>query len=62
VLTQIILNLCLASLTTCNKIYDIFAPGEKIRPRINIRTDEGPRFMEQDLGIELAGDPGAKLS
>ena len=29
VLTQIILNLCLASLTTCNKIYDIFAPGEK---------------------------------
>ncbi len=37
VLTQIILNLCLASLTTCNKIYDIFAPGEKIRPRVNIR-------------------------
>jgi hypothetical protein len=38
VLTQIILNLCLASLTTCNKIYDIFANGEKIRPRVNIRT------------------------
>jgi hypothetical protein len=38
VLTQIILNLCLASLTTCNKIYEIFAPGEKIRPRINVRT------------------------
>jgi hypothetical protein len=47
---------------TCNKIYNILAPGEKIRHRINIRTDEGPRFMEQDLGIELAGDPGAKLS
>jgi hypothetical protein len=38
VLTQIILNVCLASLTTCNKIYDIFAPGEKIRPRVNVRT------------------------
>ncbi len=38
VLTQIILNLCLASLTTCSKIYDFFVPGEKIRPRINVRT------------------------
>ena len=38
VMTQIILNLCLASLTTCSKIYDIFAPGEKIRPRVNVRT------------------------
>jgi hypothetical protein len=38
VLTQLILNLCLASLTTCNKIYEIFAPGEKVRPRINVRT------------------------
>ena len=38
VLTQIILNLCLASLTTCSKIYDIFAPGEKVRPRVNVRT------------------------
>jgi hypothetical protein len=29
VVTQIILNLCLAPLTTCNRIYEIFAPGEK---------------------------------
>jgi len=38
VLTQLILNLCLASLTTCNKIYEIFAPGKKVRPRINVKT------------------------
>ncbi len=38
VLTQLILNLCLASLTTCYKIYESFAPGEKVRPRINVRT------------------------
>jgi hypothetical protein len=30
VLPQLILNLCVASLATCNKLYEIFAPGEKI--------------------------------
>jgi hypothetical protein len=30
VLPQLILNLCLASLMTCNKLYKIFMPGEKI--------------------------------
>jgi hypothetical protein len=38
VLPQLILNLCLASLTTCNKPYKIFVPGEKVRPRVNIKT------------------------
>jgi hypothetical protein len=38
VLPQLILNLCLTSLTTCNKLYKIFAPGEKIRPRVNVKT------------------------
>jgi len=38
VLTQLILNLYLASLTTCNKIYVIFVPGEKVRNRINVKT------------------------
>jgi hypothetical protein len=38
VLTQLILNLCLASLMTCNKLYEIFAPGEKVRPRINVKN------------------------
>jgi hypothetical protein len=38
VLPQLILNICLASLTTCNKLYEIFALGEKIRPRINVKT------------------------
>jgi hypothetical protein len=38
VLPQLILNLCLASLMTCNKLYEIFTPGEKIRPRISVKT------------------------
>jgi hypothetical protein len=38
VLPQLILNLCLASLMTCNKLFEIFAPGEKVRPRINVKT------------------------
>jgi len=38
VLPQLILNICLASLTTCDKLYEIFALGEKIRPRINVKT------------------------
>jgi hypothetical protein len=27
-----------ASLATCNKLFDIFAPGEKVRLRINVQT------------------------
>jgi hypothetical protein len=53
VVTQIILNLCLASLTTCNKIYDIFAPGEKIRPRVNVRTGSQTRSWLFDTGATI---------
>jgi hypothetical protein len=38
VLLQLILNLCLAALTTCNKLYEIFTPGVKVRPRINVKS------------------------
>jgi hypothetical protein len=53
VLTQIILNLCLASLTTCNKIYDIFAPGEKVRPRINVKTRNQTTSWLFDTGAAI---------
>jgi predicted aspartyl protease len=53
VLTQIILNLCLASLTTCNKIYDIFATGEKIRPRVNVRTGNQTTSWLFDTGAAI---------
>jgi hypothetical protein len=53
VLTQIILNLCLASLTTCNQIYDIFAPGEKIRPRVNVRTGNQTTSWLFDTGAAI---------
>jgi Retroviral aspartyl protease len=53
VLTQIILNLCLASLTTCNKIYDIFAHGEKIRPRVNVRTGNQTTSWLFDTGAAI---------
>jgi hypothetical protein len=38
VLPQLLLNLCVASLATCNKLFEIFAPEEKVRPRINVKT------------------------
>ena len=53
VLTQILLNLCLASLTTCSKIYDIFAPGEKVRPRINVRTGNQTTSWLFDTGAAI---------
>ncbi len=53
VLTQIILNLCLASLMTCNKIYDIFTPGEKIRPRVNVRTENQTTSWLFDTGAAI---------
>ncbi len=53
VLTQILLNLCLASLTTCSKIYDIFAPGEKVRPRVNVRTGNQTTSWLFDTGAAI---------
>ncbi len=43
----------LASLTTCSKIYDIFAPGEKIRPRINVRTGNQTTSWLFDTGAAI---------
>jgi hypothetical protein len=43
----------LASLTTCNKIYDIFAPGEKIRPRVNVRTGNQTMSWLFDTGAAI---------
>ncbi len=53
VVTQIILNLCLALLTTCNKIYDIFAAGEKIRPRVSVRTGSQTTSWLFDTGAAI---------
>jgi len=53
VLTQIILNFCLASLTTCNKIYDIVTPGEKIRPRVNVKTRNQTTSCLFDTGAAI---------
>jgi hypothetical protein len=53
VLTQIIPNLCQASLMTCSKIYNIIAPGEKVRPRINIRTGNQTKSWLFDTGAAI---------
>jgi len=53
VLPQLILNLCLALLTTCKKLYKIFAPGEKIRPRINVRTGNQTTSWLFDTGAAI---------
>jgi hypothetical protein len=53
VLTQLILNLCLASLTTCNKLYEIFAPGEKVTPRINVKTGNQTTSWLFDTGAAI---------
>jgi hypothetical protein len=29
---------CTVSLATCNKLFEIFAPGDKVRSRINVWT------------------------
>jgi hypothetical protein len=53
VLPRLILNLCLASLMTCNKLYEIFAPGEKVRPRINIKTRNQTTSWFFDTGAAI---------
>jgi hypothetical protein len=53
VLPQLILNLCLASLMTCNKLYDIFAPGEKIQPRINVKSRNQTTSWLFDTGAAI---------
>jgi hypothetical protein len=53
VLPQLILNLCLALLTTCNKLYEIFVPGEKVRPRINVKTGNQTTSWLFDTGAAI---------
>jgi hypothetical protein len=53
VLPQLILNLCLASLTTCKKLYEIFAPGEKVQPRINVKTGNQTMSWLFDTGAAI---------
>jgi hypothetical protein len=53
VLPQLILNLCMASLMTCNKLYVIFAPGEKVQPRINVKTGNQTTSWLFDTGAAI---------
>jgi hypothetical protein len=53
VLPQLILNLCLASLMTCNKLFEIFMPGEKVRPRISIKTRNQTMSWLFDTGAAI---------
>jgi hypothetical protein len=53
VLPQLILNLCLALLMTCNKLYEIFAPGKKVRLRINVRTRNQTMSLLFDTGAAI---------
>jgi len=38
---------------TCNKLYDIFAPGEKIQPRINVKTRNQTMSWLFDTGAAI---------
>jgi hypothetical protein len=53
VLPQLILNLCLASLMTCNKLFKIFAPGEIVWPRINVKTGNQTTSWLFDTGAAI---------
>ncbi len=53
VLPKLILNLCLASLTTCNKLYEIFAPGEKVRSRVKVKTGNQTTSWLFDTGAAI---------
>ncbi len=53
VLPELILNLCLASLKTCNNLYKIFAPGEKVRPRNNVETGNQTTYWLFDTGAAI---------
>jgi len=53
VLPQLLLNLCVVSLATCNKLFEIFAPGEKVYPRINVRTGNQTTSWLFDTGAAI---------
>jgi len=53
VLPQLLLNLCVASLATCNKLFEIFAPEEKLRLRINVKTGSQTMSWLFDTGAAI---------
>ncbi len=53
VLLQLLLNLCVASLASCNKLFEIFIPGEKVRLRINVRTKSPTMSWLFDTGAAI---------
>jgi hypothetical protein len=42
-----------ASLATCNQLFKIFAPGEKVRPWINVRTGDQTMSWLFDTGAAI---------
>ncbi len=53
VLPQLLLNLCVATLANCNKLFEIFAPGEKVWPRINVETRSKTKSWLFDTGATI---------
>ncbi len=52
-LAQMLLNLCVVSLTTCTKLYEILASGDKVRPRINVRAGNQTMSWLFDTGAAI---------
>jgi len=53
VIPQLLLSLCMVSLTTCNKLFKIFAPGDKVRPSINVKTGNQTTSWLFDTGAAI---------
>jgi hypothetical protein len=53
VLPQLLLNPCVASLATCNKLFEIFAPGEKVRSRVTVKTGNQTTSWLFDTGAAI---------
>jgi hypothetical protein len=57
VITQLMLNLCTISITTCNKFFNQMTPfkGDKVRPRVTARAGEklfhGSLIQEHQLHL-----------
>ncbi len=53
VIPQLIVNLCVVSLATCTKLFDILAPRDKVRPRINVRARNQTTSWVFDTGVAI---------
>jgi hypothetical protein len=38
VIPQLVLNFCTVSIATCSKLFEVLAPGDKVRPRLNVQA------------------------